>query len=120
MKYAALVIALVLLAYLIMDFNSRTAELNRMAAEKERVAEQRDYRLGTKAAVQTDIAYATSEAAVFEYGYDHHMVRPSDVPVGLVQPPVSTPIPTPRPITTPTQLTNLQRWLLLFIDPSSP
>ncbi|MEW5873291.1 MAG: hypothetical protein AB1894_28785 [Chloroflexota bacterium] len=117
MKYAVLIVSLVVLAYLIMDFNSRTAEMNRLAAEKERVSQQLEYRLETKAALQTQIAYATSEAAAIEYGYKHHMIREGDTPVKLVEGAESTPTPTPKPQVAPTQVSNLQRWLQLFFDP---
>jgi hypothetical protein len=61
MKYAVLIFSLVLLAYLVMDFNGRMAELNRLRNEREIVNEQWESRKATKAALDAQIAYVTSD-----------------------------------------------------------
>ena len=119
MKYAILFIAIIVLAYLVMDFNSRTSELNRLISEKERVSEQLQYRQETQASLQTQIAYATSEAAVLDFGYQNHLGRSGDVVVVPVGEAAATPTPVLRPVVTPTQMNNLERWLSLFFDPPS-
>jgi len=116
MKYVVLVVSLVLLAYLVMDFNGRTAELNRLRAEQEVVSARLESREQTKSAIEAEIAYATSEAAVAEWAYQNHMARPGDFVVVPVQAVQITPTPAPKPVVTPMQVSNPERWLALFID----
>ncbi len=116
MRYVGLVVALVVLAYLVMEFNSRSAELNRLRVEQQIVATRLESRQQTKAALEAQIAYATSDAAVMEWAYQNHMVRQGDVAVVPVQQVQVTPTPAPRPIITPVKTSNFQVWLSLFID----
>jgi hypothetical protein len=120
MKYAIPVIAVLLLVYLVIDFNARTAELNRLNADKEAVSTRLIERAQTLLALETQIAYATSDKAVEQYAYMNHQARSGDVPVVVVAPPVSTPTPTPIPVAVVTQTSNLERWVSLFIDSSAP
>ena len=118
MKYAILVIALVVTAFLIIDFNNRTAQLNYLSMERVTIEAQAQAREVTKAALQTQIAYATSEAAVLEYGYNNHLIRPGDVAVVPVQPAPVTPTPV---IETPPEVVEIsyfQRWMLLIFGPA--
>ena len=119
MKYAILVVVLVIMAYLVMNFNSRTADLNRLTSEHRVVQAQRDSKQNTKAALEEQIAYATSEAAVYKWAYENHMVRPGDFPVVPVQPAKVTVMPTPRPVVITPAPDNWERWLMLFLDPVS-
>ncbi len=116
MKYAILVLALILLAYLVMDFNSRTAELSNLTAEQKIVMQRREERLQTQAVIQTQIAYATAEPAVYQWAYENHMARPGDIPVVPVQSVKSTSIPTAKPVASETPVSNLEKWLMLFFD----
>ena len=117
MRYVILVVVLVVAAFLVMDFNSRTADLNRLTTEHAVVKAEMEKKAGTKAALEGQIAYATSEAAVYEWAYENHMVRPGDYPVVPVDAAQATATPTPR--STPDQrvMSNPDRWLLLFVDP---
>jgi hypothetical protein len=119
MKYVVVVVALVVLAFLVMDFNSRTAELSRLTAEHAIVKAELESKIETKSALDGEITYATSEAAVYEWAYENHLIRPGDVPVVPVQEAEIIPTPSPRIVTPQNELTNLERWLLLFIDPLS-
>ena len=116
MRNIILVLSLVLAAFLVMDFNGRMSELKRLEAERDTVQEQKNNRLETKAALQADIDYATSDAAVYKWAYENHMVRDGDNPVVPIQAAVETPVPTARPQVTPTELSNFERWLSLFVD----
>jgi hypothetical protein len=115
-KYAALVILLVVLALLMIEFNSRTAELNRLLTEQEVVAAQYNESIQTKAALEAELAYATSDAAVVEYAYENNMTRDGDIPVVLLQSAAPTPTPQPAPVVIQTQEAKWQRWLALFWD----
>jgi hypothetical protein len=117
MKYAIVVLVLLILAYLVMNFNSRTAELSSLTAEQLTVKRGLEYRLQTKAALEAKIGYATSEAAVYKWAYENHMVRPGDVPVVPVQSAQTTLVPTPKPAATEILMSNLEKWLMLFFDP---
>jgi len=121
MKYVILVFSLALLILLVSEFNDRTTELNRLSDEKVVVETELTSREETKAALEGEIAYATSEAAAAEWARESgHMVQKDEhavVPVGVA--PV-TPTPTPQPVVTPTKVANWQLWLSLFIKPSSP
>ena len=118
MRYVIIVLALALLAFLVMDFNARTAELNRLAAEKEIVEAKVEAREQTKEALENQIAYATSEAAAQDWAYeDGHMTRPGDFPVVAIQSAESTPPEREQPTVVATEISNWQRWLSLFVDP---
>ncbi len=120
-KYALLVFGLAILAMMVMDFNSRTAELRRLSAEREQVSAQLEGERATQAALESQIAYATSEASVVRWAYEYgHLVRPGDVPVVPISPANSTPVPTPKPVVKPTEVSNIQRWLSLFVGTDSP
>jgi hypothetical protein len=120
MKYAIVVLVLVVLAYLVMNFNSRTAELSRLTAEHQIVKAGQDSRLQTKSALEAQIAYSTSEAAVYKWAYENHMIRPGDNPVVPVQSVQSTSVPAAKPIAAEKPLSNLEKWLMLFFDQPNP
>jgi hypothetical protein len=117
MRYMVVVVLLVVAAFLVMDFNNRTANLNQLTAEHVLIKEKLEQASGTKAALEAQIAYATSEAAVHEWAYQNHMVQPGDHPVVAVgmSEATATAIPSPTPVQT--QMNNPDRWLLLFVDP---
>ena len=119
MRYVVLVVSLVLLAYLVMEFNSRTAELNRLRSDREAVNERLESKRATKAALEAEIGYASSDAAAMKWGYENHMARPGDYIVVPVQAQEVTPTPAPRVVVTTPEVNNLQRWLSLFIDSSN-
>jgi cell division protein FtsB len=120
-KYTLMAAGLVLLVYLVTDFNNRTAELRRLEAQKESVAAEATQAVQAQQLLNTQIAYATSEPAVKEWAYEEgHLVKPGDNPVVPVQVPGSTPVPTPAPVVVEKPLSNWQMWLLLFVDFHSP
>jgi len=116
MRYVTLVISLVLLSYLVMEFNGRTAELNRLRAEREVVSARLESKQATKAALEDEIAFATSDAAAMKWAYENHMARTGDYVVVPVQALQVTPTPAPRPVVATPEVSNVERWLSLFID----
>ena len=120
MRNVVVVIILVVLVFLVIDFNSRTTELNRLKAEREVISVRLSNRLQTQSALESEFLEATSEAAPEEYGYENKMGREGDYLVVPVAPYESTPTPMPMPVVVVTQETNLQRWLSLFLDPANP
>jgi hypothetical protein len=111
------------LVLLVMDFNSRMATLRRLTAEKDDVSARVTSLVETQVSLETQVAYATSDAAVYYWAYNfQHMGREGDVLVVPIQPTGSVPQPTPTPVVTPEVIQNWQVWLSLFVDqpPSVP
>lgn len=106
---------LIFLAFLILDFNNRVEELFRLSAERDAMAtEVADFRT-TEQALQTQIAYANSDAAAEKWAREEaFMARPGDKPIIMLPDPKFTPQPTPEPIVTPMVVSNWQVWGLLF------
>ena len=69
-RYLALLGGLVIAAWLIMDFNNRTAELNRLKSERAYVQSQYAEVFATKSALETVVAFNSSEAAVEKWAYE--------------------------------------------------
>jgi len=119
-RYTLIILGMVVLAYLVMDFNSRMGALRRLTAQKEEVAAQLEGQMKTEAGLQTQIAYATSDDAVEQWAYEEgSMVRDGDVPVVPIPPGGSTPVPLPTTTKAATPVPNWQFWLWLFVDADS-
>jgi hypothetical protein len=118
-KPVLILIGFAVLVLLVMDFNNRMAELRRLTAEKEDVSARVTSLVETQVALETQVAYATSEAAVYYWAYNfQHLGKEGDVLVVPIQPEGSLPQPTPTPIITPEIIQNWQVWLSLFMDQS--
>ena len=110
-------VGVMVLILLITDFNSRMTELRRLSTERHRVSAQVTNLVQTKAALQTQIEEAKSDAAAIEWAYQEgHMAREGDNLIVPLAPAGSTPEPTPRPVATPQVIENWQVWLSLFAD----
>lgn len=117
-KYALIIGGIILAAYLLMDFNSRVAEMQQFYTQKELVAATVTSLVIENSTLKTQIAQANSEAVVAKWAYqDGHMVRSGDVPVIPLPAVGGTPVPTPTPVTTPPVISNWQMWVYLFVDP---
>jgi len=114
-KYGLIFLAFAILAIMVMDFNSRVANLRRLTEEKEKVSESQKSLQQTKSWLEGSIAEATSPAAVERWAYEEgHMIRPGDVPVVPLQSMEVTPTPyviqeTPTPASS-----NWDAWRELF------
>ena len=116
-KYALLVIGLIVLTLLIMDFNNRMAELSRLSDKREDVAVDATSLVQTQLQLETQIAYATSGAAVEEWAYEEgHMVREGENLVIPLEYPGYTPKVTIIPTATPVPKSNWQIWVSLFLE----
>ncbi len=120
-RYVLIALGLVVAAYLVMNFNNRIATLRRLTMQREVVAARLAGMQQTMTSLETQIARATSEAAVIEWAYQEgNLVRPGDNPVVPLPPAGSTPVPTPTPATTRSIVPNWQVWLWLFADTGAP
>ena len=116
-KYALLVIGLVVLTLLVMDFNNRMAGLRRLSDKREDIVIEATDLMHTQVYLETQIAYATSEAAVNEWAYEEgHMVREGENLVIPLEYPGFTPKVTIIPTATPEPESNLQIWYSLFLE----
>ena len=120
-KYAYMALGLILIAWLIMDFNVRMSRLRQIQYEREIVQENVIHLLETQAALKSQIAYAKSAQNVEKYSYeDAHKVKPGDIPIILVADHSTTSFPTPRPVVSVIEQESGNAWLSLFIDPQTP
>jgi hypothetical protein len=111
---AGIVILLIILAA---DFNNRMSNLYTQREQRERVAVQATQVMSTQAALESQLAYATSQAAVEEWAYeDGKLARPGDVVVVPLSNVGPAPTPTPEPAPAPEPLTRWQIWMSLFFD----
>jgi len=106
--------AFVVLFFLLMDFNGRINELNRLNSELARMQTQVQSNKSTQSSLEDQIVYATSDAAVNEYARNNGMVREGEklvVPLGNGTP---SPIQAIEPTPTPVKVTNQDIWWALF------
>jgi len=116
-KYALIVIGLIVLTLLVMDFNDRMAGLKRLSEQKGRVVAEVTSLVSTQVALETQIAYATSEAALAgEVRQYWHWIQEGDIPIVPLEPPGSTPQPVVIPVITQYTRANWEVWFSLFID----
>lgn len=110
------IVIVVLLVFLMMGFNNRLINMNRLT-KQENILQTRIAGLeSTKIAVEERIAYATSEVALEEWAREsNHLIEPGDQAIVLIAPDKIQATPTPMP--TPeekTSLSNFETWKLLL------
>ena len=104
LKQIGIFIVLVILVIVVMDFNVRLETLNRREKAVQTVRAEATAAMQTQESLQTAIAYATSDNAPREFGYNYehgqagdHLVNPlavpGDIPEVYAEP---TPEPAPR------------------------
>ena len=115
------VIGIVVLVFLMMDFNNRMTTMFRLNNEEAglqtRIAELE----ATQVKLQDQIAYATSEVALEEWAReDMRMINEGDKPIILLQPGDYKPEPTPTPQIENVVPSRIEIWReLLFGDAES-
>ncbi len=109
-----IVIGLFLAVVLLVDFNRRMEELDRLTAQLHAVRAEATAVVQTQTALAGQVAYATSDAAVEEWAYNNKMMRPGEHPVGVVPGVNITPTPAPTPAPQAEALPNWRVWWELF------
>jgi cell division protein FtsB len=110
-RRTVLIAVILLLVGLMMDFNSRLSELFNLNEQKDKVIIRVTALAKTAQVIDTQIAYATSEAAVGEWArQEGHMAKPGDIPIVPLAPAGYTPQPTPTQMVIATQASNWQIW----------
>src|SRR3972149_10044413 len=109
-----IIVGIFLAVVLLMDFNRRMEELDRLDSQLNAVRAEATAVIQTQTALAGQVAYASSDLAVEEWAYENKLVRPGEHPVGVV--PASNITPTPEPpLTTPEEkISNWRIWWELF------
>ncbi len=88
-----IVIGLVVAVVLLVDFNHRMEELDRLSSQLNSVRAEATAIIATQNALAGQVAFATSDGAVEQWAYDNKMVRPGEHPVSVVPGAAITPTP---------------------------
>ncbi len=108
-------IGIAVLALIVIEFNARLEELNQLSEEADVYRAQATQAAQTRVALQTQVAYASSDAAVEEYAReDNHMIEEGDIPGVPYGTGNGEVISTPTPAPTFTPVPNWQVWWNLF------
>jgi hypothetical protein len=113
-KQILVIVLLGLSFFLLMDLNAR---LNLMFRATKTFDEMKTsiYQLeSTKQVLLTQIAIATSDAAVIPFAENRHLYQDGDIPVLPVADPKATPPSYVQPLPTPMVVEHWQKWWALF------
>ena len=106
---------ILILMFMVMDFNTRLENLNRLNDQREVVREQATQAMQTELAMRTAVAYATSDQAVEDWARsDGHYQKPGDQPVVPLGQPGNEPVISSTPTPIPTPMPNWLIWQELF------
>ena len=111
----ATIAGIMVLAFLVMDFNTRLENLDRLYQQATLVYAQATQVMQTQAALQTQVVVAQSDRPVEDWARgEGNRSKPGDFTVKPLSEPGSQPVTTPEPIVMPTPLPNWQVWWELF------
>jgi hypothetical protein len=114
-RRVAALIGILVLVFIVLEFNRRLEELNMLNAQSRLVQTHATQAVQTQLALQTQVAYASSDTAVEEWARtDGHYIQDGDLPVVPLGEPGATPIDASTPTPVPTQPSNLDVWWDLF------
>jgi hypothetical protein len=115
-KKIGFAIAAVVLFFLVMDLNTRLNELSRLSTQRNEAETVVANLQQTVDVLNTQIGYATSEAAVEDWAYQEgHMVRSGENLIIPLEPSGATEAPLVVATVQPTQVTNWSIWKALFL-----
>ena len=114
-RRVAVAIGILVLVFIVLEFNRRLEELNMLNDQSKLVQMQATQAVQTQLALQTKVAYAGSDAAVEEWARtDGHYIQDGDLPVVPLAAPGAAPIEASTPTPVPTQPANWEVWWNLF------
>ena len=114
-RRVAVMIGILALVFIVLEFNRRLEELNMLNRQNQLVQTQATQAVETQMALQTQVAYAGSDASVEEWARtDGHYIKDGDLPVVPLGQPGSPPIVANTPTPVPTQPANWEVWWDLF------
>jgi len=115
LRRVAVMIGILALVFVVLEFNRRLEELNLLNRQNQLVQTQATQAVQTQLALQTQVGYAGSNAAVEEWARtDGHYIKDGDLPVVPLGQPGSRPIEANTPTPVPTQPAKWQVWWDLF------
>ena len=101
----------------VIEFNTRLEELNRLNEQRDLVRAIATQAMQTQVALNTQVAYAASTAAVEEWARtEGHYIKEGDQAVIPVGQPGSEPVIVSTPVPAPTPMQNWEVWWSLFFD----
>jgi hypothetical protein len=116
-RRVAIFLGIFILILMVIEFNSRLEELNRLNDQRDEVRAIATQAVQTQMELQTHVAYAGSTAAVDEWARtEGHYVLEGDQPVIPVVQPGSEPVIVATPVPSPTPMQNWEVWWILFFD----
>lgn len=108
----AIFLGIAILLFLIIDFNTRVEGLSRLQNGLATKQADGTQVVATQRALETMVAYATSDAAAQEYARSQaHMAQPGDHVVVPLPVPGATPQPSATPTPTFDAITNWDVWM---------
>ena len=114
-RRVVVMIGIFALVFIVLEFNRRLEELNMLNKQHEVVMTQATQAVQTQLALQTQVAYAGSTAAVEEWARtDGHYIQDGDLPVVPIGQPGDAPIQANTPTPAPTQMAKWEVWWDLF------
>src|SRR5574339_285720 len=100
-------VGILALVFIVLEFNRRLEELNMLNRQNQLIQTQATQALQTQLALQTQVVYAGSDAAVEEWARtDGHYIQDGDLPVVPVGQPGAPPVEASTPTPVPTRVPN--------------
>jgi len=111
-----IVVALVIiLVFLLMDFNQRMVLLSKMRGQEKELSQEFENLQSTRSALEMQLAFSTSDIAVEKWAREEGgMVQEGDVPIVLLPPSAPIPTKTPQQSAVVDEVENWQIWQELF------
>ena len=114
-RRVAIIIGIIMLVFIVLDFNRRLEELNLLNKQNEAVQTQATQAIQTQSALQTQVAFAGSTNAVEQWARtEGHYVQDGDLPMVPIAQPGTTPLEMNAPTPAATSQANWQVWWDLF------
>ena len=114
-RRVSVMIGILVLVFIVLEFNRRLEELHMLDNQNKFIQTQATQAIQTQSALQTQVAYANSNAAVEEWARtDGHYIQDGDLPVVPIGEPGSLPAEVSTPVPAPTPMQNWEVWWQLF------
>ena len=114
-RRVAVMIGILMLVFMVLEFNRRLEELKMLNEQNQFIQAQATQAIQTQTALQTQVAYIGSSAAVEEWARtDGHYIQDGDLPVVPLGEPGAPPIEASTPVPAPTPMQTWEVWRDLF------
>jgi cell division protein FtsB len=114
-KRVIVVAVVIILVFLLMDFNQRMVLLSKMRGQAKELDQEYSQLESTRIALETEIAFADSDQAVEQWAREEGgMIQEGDIPIVLLPPSEAIPTRSPEQNTVVDKVENWQIWQELF------